>query len=98
MPQRRAAKKDLRKNLKRREKNLKLKHQLTTIIKKFKKAIENKDTDGSRQALKEVYKILDKAASKKIIHPKKAARKKSRLSKLLNAVKNQPSAQEKLKP
>ena len=85
MPQRRAAKKDLRKNATRHESNLALKEQIASAIKKFKKTVENKDASDKAQALRDVYKILDKAASKKLIHSKKASRKKSRLAKLLNA-------------
>lgn len=83
MPQRRSAKKELRKVAKRRQRNLVLKQNIKAAIKKLKKALEEKDPNKSRQALQGVYKILDKAATKKVIHPNKAARKKSRLSKLL---------------
>ncbi|MDD5195021.1 MAG: 30S ribosomal protein S20 [Candidatus Omnitrophica bacterium] len=85
MPQRRAAKKDLRKNAKRHQGNLVLKANITSAIKKFKKTLENKEADNKADALRDVYKILDKATSKKLIHPKKASRKKSRLAKLFNA-------------
>ncbi|UCG35832.1 MAG: 30S ribosomal protein S20 [Candidatus Omnitrophota bacterium] len=87
MPQRKAAKKDLRKNLKRREKNLQIKQQIKSAIKKFKKSIESADTKTRAEALRQVYKILDKSVSKKILHANKAARKKSRLTKLLKSAK-----------
>jgi small subunit ribosomal protein S20 len=76
MPQRRAAKKDLRKNAKRHEKNLQLSQQIKTALKKFKKTLEGKDAAKNKEALKLVYKILDKAASKNIIHPKSGQEKK----------------------
>ncbi len=84
MPQRRAAKKDLRKNAKRHERNLQLSRQLKTALKKFKKTLEGKDAAKNKEALSLVYKIFDKAASQNIIHPKKASRKKSQLAKLMN--------------
>ncbi|MFH1772175.1 MAG: 30S ribosomal protein S20 [Candidatus Omnitrophota bacterium] len=84
MPQRRSAKKELRKSEKRRKRNFTAKKAVKDTIKKLKKAIESKDTNSSRQVLKEAYSILDKKASKKIIHPNKASRKKSRLAKLVN--------------
>lgn len=84
MPQRRAAKKDLRKNAKKHEKNLQLSRQIKTALKKFKKTLEGKDAAKNKEALSLVYKILDKAASHNIIHPKKASRKKSQLAKLIN--------------
>ena len=83
MPQRRAAKKALRQNKKRRQRNLLLAQKVKAAVKKFKKAVESKDSKLGQQSLNELYKILDKAATKKVIHPNKAARKKSRLSKLL---------------
>jgi small subunit ribosomal protein S20 len=92
MQQRRAAKKDLRKNATRHKGNLALKEQIASAIKKFKKSVENKDAGNKADALREVYKILDKAASKKLIHPKKASRKKSRLAKLFNATLSKSKA------
>jgi small subunit ribosomal protein S20 len=83
MPQRRAAKKDLRQNKKRRERNLAIEQKIKVALKKFKKALENSDSALRQQALRDVCQILDKAAAKNIIHKNKAARKKSRLSKLL---------------
>ncbi|MBU2103250.1 MAG: 30S ribosomal protein S20 [Candidatus Omnitrophota bacterium] len=84
MPQRKAAKKDLRQNATRHKRNLSLKANITSAIKKFKKALEEKDSKVKAEALREVYTILDKAAAKNLIHPRKASRKKSRLTKLLN--------------
>ena len=83
MPQRKAAKKDLRQNLKKRTQNLKVKSQIKKTLKDFKKAIKDKDLNSTKKALSLAYKVLDKAVSKKVIHAKKAARQKSRLTKLL---------------
>ena len=87
MPQRRTAKKELRKTVKKRQRNLQIKNQIKVTIKKLKKALEENDSKKTASAIKDVYKILDKAASKKIIHPNKAARKKSRIAKLTKAKK-----------
>jgi small subunit ribosomal protein S20 len=92
MPQKRAAKKALRQNVKQREANLKTREDIKNTIKKFKKAIESKDSAATAAALQAVYKVLDKAASKHVIHPNKAARKKSRLAHLLRAPATQKSA------
>ncbi len=83
MPQRRTAKKDLRQNKKKQQNNLRTKQNLKAAIKKLKKSVESKDIPASKAALTDVYKALDKAAAKKTIHKNKAARKKSRLSKLV---------------
>jgi small subunit ribosomal protein S20 len=91
MAQRKAAKKDLRQNKTRRQRNLLTAQKIKSALKKFKKALESKDITLSQQSLNEVYKILDKAATKKLIHSNKAARKKSRLSKLLKKSVSQSS-------
>jgi len=92
MPQRRTAKKDLRQSKKRRQRNLLVERKVKSALKKLKKALEAKDAKLSQQSLNEVYKVLDKAAKKRIIHPNKAARKKSRLSKLVNKSSSKKSA------
>jgi len=83
MPQRKTAKKYLRQSKKRRLKNLQAKAAIKAAIKKFKKSLEKADSSAREQALKEMYKTLDKAAGKNVIHKNTAARKKSRLTKLL---------------
>jgi len=78
------AKKYLRQSEKRRLKNLKIKTAIRAAIKKFKKSLESPDKAAREQALKEMYKTLDKAAGKHLIHKNTAARKKSRLARLLS--------------
>jgi small subunit ribosomal protein S20 len=87
MPQRKSAKRELKKSLKRRQLNLARKKAIKEAIKIYKKALKLKNLEEAKTALNQVYKVLDKAASKKVIHPKKAARKKSRLTALLTSVK-----------
>ncbi|MCK4815806.1 30S ribosomal protein S20 [bacterium] len=91
MPQRRTAKKDLRQNKKRQQRNLEAKQSVKQAIKKLRKAVDSKDASTREKALAEVYKILDKTASKKIIHRNKASRKKSRLAKLLKKTTSESS-------
>ena len=83
MPQRKTAKKDLKKNAKNKFKNLGVKAGIKTAIKNFKKAAAGADATLKKKTLETVCKTLDKAAGKNIIHKNAAARKKSRLSKLL---------------
>ena len=87
MPQRLAAKRYLRKSLRNRERNLNIMDGVKNAIKKFKKAAAAKDNAQGAAALNEVYKKLDKAAKRCLIHPNKAARQKSRLSAALNKIK-----------
>ncbi|MBU1121504.1 MAG: 30S ribosomal protein S20 [Candidatus Omnitrophota bacterium] len=91
MPQKLSGKKELRKTKKRRLRNIDIKQKVKITIKKLKAAITAKDFETCEQMLKVVYKMLDKVASKGVIHPNKAARKKSRIVKLLNKAKSAPA-------
>ena len=88
MPQRKTAKKELRKSAKRKIRNLSVKSKVKSAIKRFKKNIKA-DPESFKTELSHVYKTLDMAASKKVIHKNKAARKKSRLSRMSS---DKPSA------
>jgi len=75
-----AAKKDIRKNARRRQRNRLVKVKTRTVVKHAVSAVDAGDADAAtlvRQAQIE----LDSAASKGIIHKNAAARKKSRLAK-----------------
>jgi small subunit ribosomal protein S20 len=71
-------------NAKRTERNKAVKSEVRTRV---KKARETAGTDENSEALRLAVKRLDMAAAKRIIHPRQAARKKSRLMKQLNAAK-----------
>jgi small subunit ribosomal protein S20 len=81
MPQRRTAIKDLRKNNTRHDRNLDIKSDLRRTLKSFVSSVNEKKTD-SKDLLKTLYKKFDKAAKRKILHPRTAARRKSRYAKL----------------
>ncbi len=86
-----SAKKRIKTNEKRREKNVKVKSAVRTEAKKVLKSLEAKTADGTAtvsaaDAFKGFSKTIDRAAGKGIIHWKTAARKKSRLAKKVNAV------------
>ena len=93
MPQRKSAKEELNKNQKRHTLNLARKRAIKDAVKAFKKSLESKNTQEVQKSLNNVYKMLDKAASKNLLHPNKAARKKSRFSSLsAQVLKPQASA------
>jgi small subunit ribosomal protein S20 len=69
-------------NAKRAERNKAIKSELKTRV---KHATNSAGTDQSDEALRLAIKRIDKAASKGVIHPNAAARKKSRLMKKVNA-------------
>lgn len=75
MPNIKSAKKKLKQDRVRTKRNIKYEQLIEKAIKEIKK---KKD----QNSLKKVYSIIDKAAKKKIIHKNKAARLKSRISKL----------------
>jgi small subunit ribosomal protein S20 len=74
VPNIKAAEKWVRQSEKRTQRNLDVKTRLKTL---FKKAVSAQDAE----VVKSVEAQFDKAAQKGIIHPNKAARKKSRLAK-----------------
>jgi small subunit ribosomal protein S20 len=76
VPNIKAAVKWVRQSEKRTQRNLDTKTRLKTLFKKAKSA-------KSATVTSSVEAQFDKAASKGIIHPNKAARKKSRLAKAL---------------
>jgi small subunit ribosomal protein S20 len=82
MPQRRTAVKDLRKNRTRHMRNLDIKTDLKKTVKKFLSAVKDKKSE-TQELLKVLYKKMDKAAKRNILHKKTAARRKSRFARLL---------------
>ncbi len=87
MPNIASARKRLRQSLKRRERNRAIKNELKTEIRKVREtAAAGKSQDAEAMFRVAVAKI-DRAASKRIIHPNRAARLKSRLVVRLKAAK-----------
>ena len=88
MPQRRTAIKALRINDKRHARNLDIKTDLKKTIKKYLASLEKKNAAEAKTNLQIVYKKLDKAVKRNILHKNTAARRKSRFTKLLTNVTN----------
>ena len=63
--------------------NRAVKTRLRNLSKSFYRALDAGDEERARQLRNESQKAYDKAATKGIIHPNKAARKVSRLDKAL---------------
>jgi small subunit ribosomal protein S20 len=85
------AKKRARQNAKRRTTNRARKSQVKTQIKRFEAAMEKGDVEAAKEQLNLVTKKLDKTAATSTMHKRTAARKKSRLTKRLNALKAKKS-------
>jgi small subunit ribosomal protein S20 len=69
-----------RQNVKRREHNRQMRSKLRTALKSIRSSIAAKDTSGAKEALSKTVSIVDKMATKGIIHRNTAGRYKSRLA------------------
>jgi small subunit ribosomal protein S20 len=69
-----------RQNLIRREANRRLRSKLRTGLKSIRKAVAGTDKAAAKTAVHDAQSLVDKMASKGIIHRNTAARYKSRLS------------------
>ncbi len=85
MPQRKSAVKSLKQSKKRRIRNLAVKKNVKQTIKDYLKSLKEKNSEKAKTLLNKVYKELDKAGTKKVIHKNKASRKKSRLARKLKS-------------
>ena len=66
--------------------NLDIKTDLKKTLKQFTLTVSTKK-DGAAELLKNVYKKIDKAAKRNVIHKKTAARRKSKFARLIAAAK-----------
>ena len=74
-------------NEKARLRNKAVKSELKTATKKVQVAVEAKDAVAANTAALDACRLLDKAASKGVIHASQAANRKSGVMKLANGVK-----------
>lgn len=69
-----------RQNITRREHNRNLRSRLRTALKGIRASLDAEDLEAARAALSQTVSIVDKMATKGIIHRNTAGRYKSRLS------------------
>jgi len=86
MPIKKSAKKYLRASKKRALQNLKIKKTFRDGMKKVRELAISKKIEDARKMFPTVQKALDKAAKVGVITKNTAARKKSRLSKMIKKV------------
>ena len=67
--------------LKRHERNKSVKSALRTAVRKFREAVVSGDKDAATALGRDASRMLDKAASKGIIHKNQAANRKSSIGK-----------------
>lgn len=79
-----SAQKAIRVSERRRLRNKPIRSALKTHVKKAEKAISSPAAGQVQEAVVDAISALDKAATKGVIHPNAAARRKSRLMKKLN--------------
>lgn len=70
-----------------RVRNKAVRSELKTVVKAVRKAVEAQDLDGAVAAANKAGRLLDKAASKGIIHKNQAAQRKSGVAKLVNTLR-----------
>jgi len=87
MPNIASARKRLRQNIKRRVRNRSVKAELRTEIRKVRESADGGKLDDAEAEFRLAVAKLDRAAAKRIIHPNRAARLKSRLSAHLKGAK-----------
>ena len=69
-----------RQNVKRREHNRQMRSKLRSALKAIRVSLDAKDLSGAKAALSQTVSIVDKMATKGIIHRNTAGRYKSRLA------------------
>jgi len=65
------------------------KSALKTRIRKFEDALRHNDVAGAEEQFRLVTKQIDQTATTSVLHKNAAARKKSRLARMLNAARAQ---------
>ena len=68
--------------------NQPLRSKARSAISKVRNLITEGELDAAEESITDVYKALDKAAQRGVIHHKNAARRKSRIIKTLNKAKS----------
>lgn len=86
MANHKSALKRIRQNEKRRIHNRTFRSRARTLVKKARAGIASGDAEAAQEAVRVAVRDLDMAASRGTIHPKNAARRKSRLMKQLAAM------------
>jgi small subunit ribosomal protein S20 len=83
MPISRSAKKAVRQSKKRQRRNFSVKNKIKKLEREIRLFSSQKNVEGIKKLLPQFFKAIDKAAKEKVVKKNKAARKKSRLSHLL---------------
>lgn len=88
MPTTKSAKKRLRQSLERRARNRSARTALRTQVRKVRESVAAGAMDKAQDELRTASRQLDQAGAHRLIHPNKAARLKSRLSRAIKAAQS----------
>lgn len=86
MAHHKSALKRIKQNKKKNARNKHVRSTLKTVIKRVREAVEGKDLNAAKDALAAAIPVIDKTATKGVIHKTNAARNVSRLTKLVNTL------------
>ena len=86
MPNSKSAKKRMRSNAKKAEVNTLVSSSMKTAIKKFEKEVKAGNKEEASNNLNVALQRIDKAKNTGLVHKNKAARLKSRLTKMKNSM------------
>lgn len=86
MPNIKSAKKRMRSNAKKAEVNTLVTSSMKTAIRKFEKEVKTGNKEEASNKLNIALQRVDKAMTSGLVHKNKAARLKSRLTKMKNAM------------
>lgn len=86
MAHHKSAIKRIKQNEKKRLRNRHVRSTLRTFVKNVREAVAGNNLDAAKEALAAAIPVIDKAASKGVIHSSNASRSVSRLTKLVNTL------------
>lgn len=87
MPIIKSAKKRMVQNLKRRQRNFRMRGKLHDTVRELQDTIKSGNKADAVKALSKSYKVIDTAVKKNILHRNTANRRKSSLAKAVDSIK-----------
>jgi len=81
----RSAQKRDRQSIKRRARNLSIRNAVKTAIKKAREAVSGSDPAKAQEAVRAATRMIDRAATRGVVHARNASRRVARLAASLSA-------------
>lgn len=86
MAHHKSAIKRIKQNKAKNTRNKHVRSTLRTFVKRVREAVESNDLNAAKEALAAAIPVIDKSATKGVIHRANASRSISRLTKLVNTI------------